>query len=81
MCSEGVSSERGAVSGERCGSHLAEEVEVELVLAGVELDVLDAERAAADGVGLLVGVLLVADAERQLVDEVHLLEDSGRSAW
>ena len=52
--------------------HLAEEVEVELVLAGVELDVLDAERAAADGVGLLVGVLLVADAERQLVDEVHL---------
>ena len=52
--------------------HLAEEVEVELVLAGVELDVLDAQRAAADGVGLLVGVLLVADAERQLVDEVHL---------
>jgi hypothetical protein len=52
--------------------HLAEEVEVELVLAGVELDVLDAQRAAADGVGLLVGVLLVADAERELVDQVHL---------
>ena len=60
--------ERGALR----RRHLAEEVEVELVLAGVELDVLDAQRAAADGVGLLVGVLLVADAERQLVDEVHL---------
>ena len=64
---------RWAVSGEaRRRRHLAEEVEVELVLAGVELDVLDAQRAAADGVGLLVGVLLVADAKRQLVDEVHL---------
>ena len=64
---------RWAVGGECSGgSHLAEEVEVELVLAGVELDVLDAQRAAADGVGLLVGVLLVADAERQLVDQVHL---------
>ena len=31
---------------------------MELVLAGVELDVLDAQRAAADGVGLLVGVLV-----------------------
>ncbi len=70
------------MGGERCAGsggrgalrrrHLAEEVEVELVLAGVELDVLDAQRAAADGVGLLVGVLLVADAERELVDQVHL---------
>ena len=59
-------------AGSVAAAHLAEEVEVELVLAGVELDVLDAQRAAADGVGLLVGVLLVADAEGQLVDEVHL---------
>ena len=70
-----VSGGRWAVRGERGAlrrRHLAEEVEVELVLAGVELDVLDAQRAAADGVGLLVGVLLVADAKRQLVDQVHL---------
>mmetsp|Transcript_9961 Transcript_9961/g.25794 ORF Transcript_9961/g.25794 Transcript_9961/m.25794 type:complete len:321 (-) Transcript_9961:282-1244(-) len=48
---------------------LAEEVELELVVA-VQLHVLDAEGAAADRVRLLVGVLLVAHAERQLVDQV-----------
>mmetsp|Transcript_35203 Transcript_35203/g.97364 ORF Transcript_35203/g.97364 Transcript_35203/m.97364 type:complete len:390 (-) Transcript_35203:1078-2247(-) len=44
---------------------LAEEIKVQLVLlARVHLHVLDAQRAAADGVRLLVGVLLVAHTQR-----------------
>ena len=36
----------------------------------VQRDVLDAEAAAADGVGLVL-VLLVAGSQRELVDEVE----------
>mmetsp|Transcript_27049 Transcript_27049/g.68797 ORF Transcript_27049/g.68797 Transcript_27049/m.68797 type:complete len:396 (-) Transcript_27049:938-2125(-) len=49
---------------------LAEKVEVQHVLARIQLDVLHTQRAAADRVRLLIRVLLVADTQRKPVDEV-----------
>ena len=55
---------------------LTKELELDLLvvatlIVGIELDVLHTERAAADGIGLLVGILLTADTKGKTIDNPH----------